>query len=832
MYFFDIEDYYGCYRAFRSAQLKAFSQGNIESFLTTYVILEDINCGKLFKFDTGSCQFIYLQKQDGCFEFYDDVYQPFWKKKFLRELIQFSIGFINSYNTLLLDYDVNNEYSEYYCGSIKSCGDKNIDYSKLLSQPISDVKTIEDFQYYMTSELIDAKSRKTLSGYPTLRGVYDRYLNSSMYCSTVSSAFNYEKIDQFAKLIDSYWVDIVEQVVPATTIWGSVKIYGNTIFDEQKFTYRKSSLFTCVDKANSCTASVENLDWVNNCIGNILDKFYFNNCGPIPYIGCQEYNTYGLLYNWNAVSDVLNISNPYGGFSATTAWHVPSNSEWGALQTYLGGFSVAGGFLKATGTTETSDGCWATPNTDAVDTYGFTALPSGYRDFSDDSFKDIGIYGIWWSSTEDTPTNAFAIYMDNFTDGLNNSNPDKKNGVSVRLVRDADATELLLPDGTNSGNDSINLRPYAGNDGRVYRTVKIGTQIWLANNLMETKYNDGSDIPEVITTYGWGTLPTAGRCIYSPIPEGLCNLFSCDIDAPITCETSEYRVGAGTIEFLDEEIQMPTCDEISTWGSPYCGCNYSSYEAVKYSHDLGEANESFGTAFSALRDSLKKAQFNYTDKTLVGFCSGDTGMTPPNVNSLNYVTSKDDFYYAGKLYQINTPKDVKAYLLPGWTLNQYPLHSQTIGQMFSATTDDIKYLRAVVNPGTLPVTGNAGDIIVSGTPSSYIGYAWDPISSIWSSDLYTFIDDEILTERRAIRSSKISAKNSIFLSMKPFTYSNYHFLLHPIKLWALQNATPVTGQQMIDTSGENLPSCYVKSADLCVLTPFCGPYLQINNNVC
>jgi len=129
-----------------------------------------------------------------------------------------------------------------YCGSQYN-GDANIDIKNLLTQPLSSIKTIEDFEYYMTSELIDAKDRKTLSSYPTLRLLYDRYVNSRKYCNTTSAAFNYYTMNNFANLIGNYWVDLIEQVIPATTIWGSTRVYGNTIFDNQKFKYKSYSSF-------------------------------------------------------------------------------------------------------------------------------------------------------------------------------------------------------------------------------------------------------------------------------------------------------------------------------------------------------------------------------------------------------------------------------------------------------------------------------------------------------------------------------------------------------------------------------------------------------------
>ena len=140
---------------------------------------------------------------------------------------------------------------------------------------------------------------------------------------------------------------------------------------------------------------------------------------------------YGKLYNWYAVAGIHDTDpNTPNKKLAPTGYHIPSDYEWTTLTDYLGGQSVAGGKMKATGTS-----LWSTPNAEATNSSGFTGLPGGHR-VDNGPFYDIGSVGRWWSSSENFTSNAWDRLLYYGIGSADRTTPFKEKGCSVRCLRD------------------------------------------------------------------------------------------------------------------------------------------------------------------------------------------------------------------------------------------------------------------------------------------------------------------------------------------------------------------------------------------------------------
>jgi uncharacterized protein (TIGR02145 family) len=131
--------------------------------------------------------------------------------------------------------------------------------------------------------------------------------------------------------------------------------------------------------------------------------------------------TYGRLYNWYATADSRKL--------ALKGWHVPTAIEWNTLFAYLGGDAVAADKLKEVGNTH-----WADPFK-SDNSSGFTALPGGWRSYPRTSEK-IGIYGSWWTSTEFNENFSAFLYLEFFASNVFKDFNYKRNGYSIRCIKD------------------------------------------------------------------------------------------------------------------------------------------------------------------------------------------------------------------------------------------------------------------------------------------------------------------------------------------------------------------------------------------------------------
>ncbi len=164
---------------------------------------------------------------------------------------------------------------------------------------------------------------------------------------------------------------------------------------------------------------------------NIIEKYCYNDLEA----NC---NIYGGLYQWAEMVQYLNgASNsvswnpvPTGNITGLCppGWHVPSDAEVTTLTTLLGGVTVAGGKMKETGTSH-----WASPNTGATNSSGFTALGGGYR-YLDGTFVNLTYGGPFWTASEYSTADAWYRYIFFASAGMNVIYGSKVAGYSVRCL--------------------------------------------------------------------------------------------------------------------------------------------------------------------------------------------------------------------------------------------------------------------------------------------------------------------------------------------------------------------------------------------------------------
>nr|WP_263859275.1 fibrobacter succinogenes major paralogous domain-containing protein [Fibrobacter succinogenes] len=153
----------------------------------------------------------------------------------------------------------------------------------------------------------------------------------------------------------------------------------------------------------------------------------------------------GRLYTWAAAIDSVALANDADnpqtcGYGETctlptvvqgvcpSGWHLPTYDEWQTLFKAVGGSSAAGKALK-------SGSGWS-GNGNGTDTYGFSALPAGYRR-SNGNFNGAGYDAIFWSAPpyEGNGGGANGVYLYYVNESADMYYCDTDYGYSVRCLQ-------------------------------------------------------------------------------------------------------------------------------------------------------------------------------------------------------------------------------------------------------------------------------------------------------------------------------------------------------------------------------------------------------------
>jgi uncharacterized protein (TIGR02145 family) len=257
-----------------------------------------------------------------------------------------------------------------------------------------------------------------------------------------------------------------------------------------------------------------------------LDLFEIGSKTAVPDVSeTEEQVKYGYLYNWYVAGEINYAI-------AGTGWHVPTETEWETLITYLGGSSVAGGKLKEIGLVY-----WNTPNTGATNETGFNGRASGRRTYTG-AFIGIKDAFICWTSTLSHVPNAILLVLQYDNDNTYIGQYAQIAGHAIRLIKDSTTLE--------HGETGT----YTGNDGKVYDTICIGTQEWLSCNLAETKFTNGEDIPNVTDNDEWAALTMEAYCAYDNDESNA--LMDVEVQASPTADSTIVTVDS-TLYTIDED---------------------------------------------------------------------------------------------------------------------------------------------------------------------------------------------------------------------------------------------------------------------------------------
>jgi len=234
-------------------------------------------------------------------------------------------------------------------------------------QPKPKQKSFFEFAQTFWHNMINVRNRQFITdgktgGYPTLSSIYWNYLESQQLIGVQNGNFNYQTMIDYVNGLGTYWVRLIEQMIPATTIWTTGVRLENSIFHRQKFGWRRQTVCKILPPAcKPCGITTQVFvhdcpglyiqcglyPWTSNptipsfgsLLSYLLNQYYIDN--GINPADCLDLTIQSQWYIDIRINGVVISQDQF--FSGSGPVGVPTNSDWiDALELGLGNLQSSG----------------------------------------------------------------------------------------------------------------------------------------------------------------------------------------------------------------------------------------------------------------------------------------------------------------------------------------------------------------------------------------------------------------------------------------------------------------------------------------------------------
>jgi hypothetical protein len=240
-----------------------------------------------------------------------------------------------------------------------------VDWTTIVPKPKQ--KTFFEFAQTFWRNMVNTRNRQFITdgktgGYPTLQSIYWKYLESQKLAGIRNDNFTYQTMIDYVNGMGDYWIRMVEQMVPATTIWNTGVRLENSVLHRQKFVWRRQEgcrlipvpckpcslstqlyVYDCPVQMVTCPIypwiSDPDITSMGGVLNNVLDGFYIENSLNSEICDQNTLNTSWYVdVRFNGVQ-----LGEYSFYNGVGPFDVPTNQQWlDGLTTYLDGLLLNG----------------------------------------------------------------------------------------------------------------------------------------------------------------------------------------------------------------------------------------------------------------------------------------------------------------------------------------------------------------------------------------------------------------------------------------------------------------------------------------------------------